>query len=171
MTSTASPALSLPAPPGRRFATPFGFMSALRGDILGLFFEAQLMPPSFTQSRYALTDDEIRGYFIPAKSVVMTSLFVTHRHPGFWTNPDDFLPSRFSVEKKIHPFAYFPFGAGPRKCIGHQFAEQEALLALAMIAQRYRISLAQDFSPKLGPFITLRPLNGMMITVKEREAV
>ncbi len=146
-------------------------ISELKYTLMVLRESMRLLPPSFVQSRYALTDDEIRGYFIPAKSVVITSPFVTHRHPEFWANPDDFLPSRFSVEKKIHPFAYFPFGAGPRKCIGHQFAEQEVLLALAMIAQRYRVSLAQGFSPKLEAFITLRPLNGMMITVKEREAV
>jgi cytochrome P450 len=99
----------------------------------------RLYPPAYGISRKAIAADEIGGYRIPANSVIFVGPYVMHRHPKFWENPDVFDPERFTPERSADrpPFAYFPFGGGPRLCIGNQFALIEAQLLLATVAQRY----------------------------------
>jgi cytochrome P450 len=89
---------------------------------------------------------------------VVVSAWVTHRHPGFWEEPERFDPHRFTPknEAERHRHAYFPFGAGPRACIGQYFSMLEAVIALALIAQSYEVTSLTDHVP-LAPRITLHP--------------
>jgi cytochrome P450 len=91
--------------------------------------------------RQTIAADEIGGYAIPADSTVFISPYVTHRHAEFWEEPDRFDPDRFTAERcSGRPrFAYFPFGGGPRLCIGNEFAMMEAQLILAMMTERYHL--------------------------------
>jgi cytochrome P450 len=119
-------------------------------------------------SRHAVADDEIRGYRVPAGSEVAVVQYVTHRHPEFWDNPEAFDPDRFTPERSAgRPnFAYFPFGGGPRLCIGNTFALMEAQLILAMVAQTYRLRLVPDQTIEPEPIITLRPRRGISMTLE-----
>jgi cytochrome P450 len=96
--------------------------------------------------------------------------YVVHRLPALWDDPDAFDPERFSPERSADrpKFAYIPFGAGPRQCIGNQFALIEAHLTVATIAQRYRFRLAPGYTAEPWPLITLRPRGGMPMTIEAR---
>ncbi len=127
----------------------------------------RLYPPAWIVSRAPIADDVIDGYAIPAGAVVTLSPYATHRHPEFWDNPEGFDPERFTPERvAARPrFAYFPFGGGPRQCIGNGFALQEAALVLATVAQRYRLDLVPGHAVVAQPLITLRPRGGLPMTV------
>jgi cytochrome P450 len=136
-----------------------------------VFAEAmRLYPPAYATARIAKHDDEIAGCPIPAGSTVILSQFVTHRDPRFWPDPYQFDPDRFSPEAEAErpKFAYFPFGGGPRRCIGEPFAWMEGQLLLATIAHRYRIAVQPGYAPELQPLITLRPKGGMPVIVYKR---
>jgi cytochrome P450 len=128
----------------------------------------RLYPPAWAISRAALADDVILGYRIPAGSVVLLSQWVTHRHPDFWDEPLRFRPERFAPEEvaRRSRYAYFPFGGGPRLCIGEQFATVEARLILATVAQSYRLRLCSDQPVEPEPLVTLRPRNGMRMLLE-----
>lgn len=123
----------------------------------------RLYPPAWVVARIPLKDDVIGGYRIPAGSGLFLSPYVTHRHPEFWENPEGFDPERFTPERSAgRPrFAYFPFGGGPRLCIGNNFAMLEAQLLLATITQRYRLDLVPGHPVATLPLVTLRPRYGM----------
>ena len=127
----------------------------------------RLYPPGWLLGRRALADDKIGGYDIPAKSIVVFSPYITHRHPQFWDNPETFAPDRFlqTVEKRPK-FTFIPFGGGPHTCIGSHFALIESQLVLAMIAQRYRLRLVPGHPVDADALITLRPRHGMLMTVE-----
>lgn len=136
-----------------------------------VFQEAmRLYPPVWTISRIALTDDYVRGTRIPKGTTVMLSPYAVHRHPAIWEKPEQFAPSRFSAEAVAsrHRYAYFPFGGGPRVCLGNRFAMLEAKVILAMAAQRYRFSLEPDQTIEAEPMITLRPRNGIFVHLTRR---
>ena len=122
-------------------------------------------PPAWSTSRAPAEDDEIGGFHIPAKSVVVLSPYVTHRHPAFWDNPEGFDPERFTPERSAERprFAYFPFGGGPRLCIGNTFAMTEVQLVLATVAQRFRLDLVPGHRVVPEPLITLRPRGGVLM--------
>ena len=128
----------------------------------------RLLPPAWTMSREAIADDEIDGYRIPSGSTVVLSQFITQRHPDFWEDPEKFEPERFTPERvhQRHRFAYFPFGGGPRFCIGSNFAMLEAQLVLATIAQRYELDLVRGHPVQPEPLITLRPKYGLVMTLR-----
>jgi cytochrome P450 len=130
----------------------------------------RLYPPAWVVSRHAIADDEIGGYHIPAGSSITISQYLVHRHPVFWEQPDTFDPERFSPERSAgRPhYAYFPFGGGPRQCIGNTFAQLEALLILATIAQHYTLRLVPGSRVELEPLITLRPRHGLPMTLHSR---
>jgi cytochrome P450 len=130
----------------------------------------RLYPPAYAVSRQALEGDEIAGYQIPKDGGVLMSPWVTHRHPAFWDEPERFDPERFAQERAAaRPrFAYFPFGGGPRQCIGNEFALMETQLVLAMIAQRFRLRLAPGHAVVPEPLITLRPQGALAMTVGTR---
>ncbi|MCC6178709.1 MAG: cytochrome P450 [Chloroflexi bacterium] len=130
----------------------------------------RLYPPAWVIERDALGEDRLGGYYIPPKASVVLSQWVTHRHPDFWENPEGFDPERFSPERSAnrHRFAYFPFGGGPRLCVGANFAMMEMQLLLATIAQRYHLELVPGFPVVKEPVITLRPKYGVLMTLRPR---
>ena len=119
----------------------------------------RLFPPAWIISRCAIGTDHIGGYDIPAGTIIFTSPYVTHRLTRLWDNPWAFNPERFGSTqvKELPPFAYFPFGGGPRQCIGNTFAMMEMALVIATLAQRYRFDLTPDEHRGVFPTITLRP--------------
>ena len=123
----------------------------------------RLYPPAWMIARSVSQRDEIGGYEIPAGSIVFVSPYVVHRHPGVWQDPEGFDPQRFAGEKPRG--AYFPFGGGPRLCIGNGFAMMEAELVLATIARRVRFELQPGHPVVPDPGITLRPRYGMKMRV------
>jgi len=130
----------------------------------------RLYPPAAIFVRDAIHDDDIGGYHVPAKSMMVLSPFLTQRHPEFWENPEAFEPERFDPERaeKRHHYAYFPFGGGQRTCIGNHFTLLENTLVVATVAQRYRLALApgQSIEPKfLG---TLRPARHVQMILHPR---
>jgi len=146
-------------------------------DLPGLIFtdcvvkEAmRLFPPAWALVRTATTDIDLGGYTIPAGSSVVVSQWVMHRDPRFYVEPELFWPERWLEEssKSLPRFAYFPFGGGPRICIGASFAMTEAVLVLATIAQRWQMHLADAPAPRPAPGITLRPAGGGHLRVTPR---
>jgi cytochrome P450 len=129
----------------------------------------RLYPPVAVISRESYAADEIGGYEIPAKSGVMLSPYVTHRHAGFWHEPERFDPGRFTpAQGAARPrFAYFPFGGGPRLCIGNEFALMEAQILLAMIMQRYRVEVAPGHSVQHEIRVSLRPHQPMLMVPRQ----
>lgn len=129
----------------------------------------RLYPPAWVVERRAIRDDAVGGFKIPARTVVMTSSWVTHRHPDFWDDPERFDPDRFlpGAPRLKHRFAYYPFGGGPRVCVGGAFAMLEARLVLATLAQRHELDLIPGDRLELDPNVTLRPRAGLRMTVRD----
>lgn len=127
----------------------------------------RLYPPAWAVGRHAAERDEIGGYMIPKGAYVLVFQYVTHRHPDIWEQPDVFDPWRFSAERATDRprFAYFPFGGGPRLCIGNQFALIEAQLILATILSRYRVRLTATAHVVPEPLVTLRPHGDLSMTI------
>ncbi|MGH2719938.1 MAG: cytochrome P450 [Actinomycetota bacterium] len=129
----------------------------------------RLYPSAHAIPRSAIGDDVVTGYRIPAGSPVITSPWVTHRHPAFWDDPECFNPDRFTPEREAarHRYAYFPFGGGPRACIGQYFSMLEAVIVTAMVIGTYDVATAERKVPLfLG--ITLRPAGAMPATLTRR---
>lgn len=122
----------------------------------------RLFPPAATIGRKALAADEICGYAVPAGTNVNLSQWVTHRHPDFWEKPNDFHPERFANPNAHHPFAYFPFAAGPRECVGRNMAMVESIAMLAGMVRNFRFQLAES-NISIKALITLRPHPGVFI--------
>ena len=130
----------------------------------------RLYPPAWAMGRYALKDFRLGEFWLPAKTTVLMSQFVTHRDPRFFPDPLRFDPERFTPEEKARrtKFSYFPFGAGFRQCIGESFAWMEGVLLLATIAQQWKFRLISGHRVEPEPLITLRPKYGMRMTVERR---
>jgi cytochrome P450 len=128
----------------------------------------RLFPPAWGIGRYTTSDVKIGDWDVPEKALVVVSQWVTHRDPRFWPDPERFEPLRFTAEAKAArpKMAYFPFGAGPRICIGEGFAWMEGVLLLATIAQQWRFERGPDVAPVA--LITLRPKEKMMMRVSRR---
>lgn len=133
--------------------------------LYNIFAEAlRLYPPAWTISREATVDTEAGGYKIAAGTTVVMSQWVMHRHPKYWPQPEKFDPDRFLPERETERprFAYFPFGGGPRQCIGDQFAWMEGVLILAVLLEKFSPELATPgYEADIHPMITLRPRGGM----------
>jgi len=130
----------------------------------------RLYPPAWMFAKVTVNDDEIGGYHIPAGAQIMLSPYITHHSPEFWDAPEEFRPARFApgAEAGRAKLAYYPFAAGPRKCIGDQFALVEAVLLLAAMVQRYHVRLAPNSPVKSRPIATLRPQPGILVTIEKR---
>jgi cytochrome P450 len=130
----------------------------------------RLYPPVWAVGREAIADDEIMGYHVPKGCNVVLSQWLAHRHPAFWTNPNRFEPERFSAERAAgRPrYAFFPFGGGPRMCIGNLLALTEAQIVLATVAQKYRLRVLANHPIGLQPLVTLRPRYGLKVTLERR---
>jgi cytochrome P450 len=124
----------------------------------------RLYPPVWAVTRRTIEADTIMGYDIPAGHPVFVSQYVTHRHPEFWKDPEKFDPERFSPEnrKSIPRFAYFPFGGGPRLCIGSGFAMMEARIILYHMLRDFEWETVEE-PPTLQPLVTLRPAGGLRL--------
>lgn len=132
----------------------------------------RLFSPVAMTARDALVDDVVDGYFVPKGSVVTITPYITHRHPDYWEKPNEFYPEHFSQEKvdQRPRYAYIPFGAGPRICLGMHFALLEAALVLGDVGQRYKFKLESDqdvnpvwsgtLRPEVDIFMTLSPRQG-----------
>jgi cytochrome P450 len=130
----------------------------------------RLYPPVWAVGRAAISDDAIMGYRVPKGANLLLSQWLVHRHPTFWENPDAFEPERFSAERAAERprYSYFPFGGGPRMCIGNQFAFTEAQIVLATVAQKYRLRVPPDHRIELQPLVTLRPRYGVKVILQPR---
>ena len=149
---------------GDRPAT-FDDVPALRYTRQVLDEAMRLYPPAWMIARSPVEDTELGGYFLPARSLLLTSPWVVHRHPDFWTDPEGFDPERFAPEarREQHRFQYFPFGGGPRLCIGNNFATMEAQLILATLTQRWHLELVPGHPVIPEPLVTLRPRGGLWV--------
>jgi cytochrome P450 len=129
----------------------------------------RLYPPTWITARSPIEDDEIDGYYIPARSILLLSPYTIQRHPAFWEKPEEFNPSRFSAERSVgRPrYAYFPFGGGPRVCIGMGLAMMEMHLIIAMIAQSFRLYLLSGQQVRPEPTLTLRPSPGTLVGLEK----
>jgi cytochrome P450 len=130
----------------------------------------RLYPPAWAMGRYAREDFFLGDYFLPARTTVLISQFITHRDPRFFPEPLRFDPNRFTPENKARraKFTYFPFGAGARQCIGESFAWMEGVLILATLAQKWKLKLVPGHRVEPQPLITLRPKYGMVMQVEAR---
>jgi cytochrome P450 len=128
----------------------------------------RLYPPVWMITRAAIEADEIGGYRVPANSEILLLPYITHRHPRYWERPEEFFPEHFLPEKaEARPrFAYFPFGGGPRQCIGNNFALMEAQLIIATITQKYRLRFADEQSIEPETSVTLRPRGGIRMKLE-----
>ncbi len=131
----------------------------------------RLYPPAWTIGRLALKDFRAGEYVVPAGSLVLLSQFVTHRDPRFFPDPTRFDPERWTPEaKEARPqYAYFPFGGGPRRCIGEGFAWMEGTLLIATIARRWRMRLVPSHPVVPHPRLTLRPKHGIHLRLDDRQ--
>jgi cytochrome P450 len=130
----------------------------------------RLYPPAWALGRMALDDFEIGGYVVPKKSLVLMSQYVMHHDPRYFPEPLRFDPERWSPEARdTRPqFSYFPFGGGPRRCIGEGFAWMEGILLIAGLASEWQMRLVPNHPVELKPVITLRPKHGMRMIVSKR---
>jgi cytochrome P450 len=128
----------------------------------------RLYPPAYMLTREVASEDRIGGFTIPSKAWILLSAYVTHRRHDVWENPEGFDPERFApARESVRPTcAFYPFFAGPHKCIGQGLAMMEIKLVLATLRQRCRLDLLEGFEPGLDAQITLRPRNGMMMRVR-----
>jgi cytochrome P450 len=130
----------------------------------------RIYPPVWGMLRTAIEADVLSGYNIPAGARVVISPYVVHRSPSLWPEPERFDPDRFSPERVAgrHRFAYFPFGAGPRLCVGAQFAMLEVPLVAAMLWRRFAIRLAPGQTPRPLAQISLTADRPIWVHVTER---
>ncbi|MFY1693008.1 cytochrome P450 [Plantactinospora sp. WMMB782] len=127
----------------------------------------RLYPPVYSMERMAESDVVVSGYRIPANTKVVVAPWVTHRHPEFWPDPERFEPDRFLGRQERPRYAYFPFGGGPRSCIGEHFALLEMTVLLSALLARYRVD-TPDERLEVVPMVTLRPAGAVRATLTVR---
>jgi cytochrome P450 len=130
----------------------------------------RLYPPVPLLPRHVENDDVLGKYALKGGSDVLFSAYLLHRHPDFWENPETFNPHRFDAdaEKQRHPYAYIPFGGGPRLCLGNNFAMMEAVFILAMTTQRFKLNLTPNANIKPLISLTTRPKYGVPVILERR---
>ena len=130
----------------------------------------RLYPPAYAVGREAVRDCEIGGFRVPAGMQIFAFQWVVHRDARWFEEPEEFRPERWGedVASRLPKYAYFPFGGGPRQCIGNSFAMMEAVLLLATVARRFRLRLPQGHEVELLPAMSLRPKGGVPVRVESR---
>ena len=130
----------------------------------------RLYPPGWLLSRRAIEADELGGFPIAPRTDVLISPYMLHRHPQFWSEPEEFKPERFAGAdaEERHRFAYIPFAVGPRHCIGENIAMFEMLAHMRTMTRRFRLTRATDEPIEFEAQINLRPRSNLMMTVQPR---
>ena len=130
----------------------------------------RLYPPNRSVGREALNDCEIGDYHVPAGTHLLMSQWVVHRDSRYFDSPEEFLPERWTPEfmRQLPKYAYFPFGGGPRVCIGQDFAMMEAMLVVATMLQRFKLVLVEGQVVEPQPVVLLRPKNGIKVRIEVR---
>jgi cytochrome P450 len=130
----------------------------------------RLYPPAWIIGRRAIGEYQLGDYMVPARTLLFMSPYVMQRDGRYYADADRFLPDRWTPAFKasLPKFAYFPFGGGPRQCIGEGFAWTELLLVLATIAQRWRLRLVPGQRVATQPLVTLRAKHGIEMIATER---
>jgi cytochrome P450 len=127
----------------------------------------RLFPPAWVMVREAIEDCVVGGHAVRKGTMVMLSPWLKHRDPRIFSNPEAFQPERWMEARDIPRFAYFPFGGGPRICVGHTFAMMEAPLALGTICQRFRFVCEPGYRVETWPSFTLQPRGGIHLEVRK----
>jgi len=155
--------------------TPEGLLALEAAESLSFAHQVvqealRLYPPGWLFTRRALEDDDLGGFPVAARTDVFISPYTLHRHPDFWTAPEEFQPARFAGidAKERHRFAYIPFSVGPRHCIGENMAMFEMLVHVNRMARRFRLRLLNDDPIELEAQINLRPRSNLLMTVENR---
>lgn len=151
--------------------TRLNFTKAVIAEALRLY------PPAWIMGRKVESPFKLDGWDIPAGSIIATSPFALHRDARYWERPERFEPQRWlDVDGTFDddnpgqpPGAWFPFGMGQRKCVGQVFAWTESVIALATLANRWRVQIPAGHEPTLVPAVTLRPAGGMPATLRYRD--
>ena len=130
----------------------------------------RLFPPLWTTGRMAFESFELADFTIPAGALLVTPQIVTHRDPRWFDEPQAFRPDRWTPEfrKTLPPYAYYPFGGGPRRCIGDSFAWMEAQIVLATLGQTWCMHHIPRRPVEMESLVTLRPKRGMPMVLKRR---
>jgi len=130
----------------------------------------RLYPPGWLFTRRTIESDELGGYDVPARTDVFICPYTLHRHPEFWSAPEEWRPERFAGidAKERHRFAYIPFSVGPRHCIGENMAMFEMLVHVSRMTRRFRLSRASREPIELEAQINLRPRPDLMMRIEER---
>lgn len=130
----------------------------------------RILPPVYAIGREALDDCEIGGFRVPRKTTILMSQWVVQRDPRWFAEPEKFQPERWldDLSHRLPKYAYFPFGGGPRLCVGNIFAMMESVLVLATIAQRFRFTVVPGHPVVPWATFTLRPLHGIPAVITPR---
>ncbi len=130
----------------------------------------RLYPPAYAVGREAVRDCEVGGYRVPAGTQLFMFQWVVQRDARYFDNPEEFNPDRWGdgLAGRLPKYAYFPFGGGPRLCIGQSFAMMEAVLLLATIAQKFQLRLVPERPVRLLPAMSLRPRDGIWVMLSKR---
>ena len=146
-------------------------MAKLPYTIMVLAESMRLYPPAWTLARRVCNEDRLpSGLEVKPGDELLMMQYVSHRNPAYFPDPERFDPERFSPERRdsVSKFAYFPFGLGPRFCIGEGFARLEAVILVVLIGRRFDFEQVRKGSAKMEPLITLRPKKGMPVIVHKR---
>jgi cytochrome P450 len=150
----------------------FEKVSKLKYTEMVLMESMRLYPPSWAIGRQAIKDYVLdNNYAIPSGSVIIMSQYLMHHDARYFSNPEHFYPERWSLEfrSSLPRFSYFPFGGGPRSCIGEPLAWIEGIIILANIIKNWKVTLEEDIQNiKLQPLVTLRPKNGISMKLNKR---
>lgn len=140
------------------------FLHAVISEVLRLY------PPAYITARTSIESAQIGGYDFPAGSTMLMSQWVMHRDPRYYDDPDSFRPERWlnGLASRLPSGAYFPFGDGPRRCLGQGFAMLEAAIVIGTLAQNFQFRLVRDHPVIPEPLITLRPHNGIRMMLHAR---
>lgn len=128
----------------------------------------RLYPPAYAVGREAIEETEIGGFRVPKRTQLFAFQWVTHRDARYFDEPDAFKPGRWTNGDPSPKYAYFPFGGGPRQCIGNYFAMMEVVLLMATIGQRFRFKLDPEHKVEVLPVLSLRPRNGIKVILEPR---
>jgi enediyne biosynthesis protein E7 len=152
---------------GDRLPT-YADLARLRFHAMVLHEAMRLFPPVWILTRRAIEDDVVGGYRVPAGSDVLVCPYTLHRHPAYWERPDEFDPDRFDPDRPVSRprYAYLPFGAGPRFCVGNHLGLMEATFVMALLSRDLRLAKLPDFEVVVEPMLSLRMRGELPMTIR-----